>query len=608
MEPKFEPTHSPRADSRPSEDAEDSLRFPDKHSLVERGHVFQFLPQPEPKTHPSNPRPVQDMDDYSNPPPELPIIIREKDLLNRQKTMKHFLSINDFNDTAEEIKKKESHHKIHKHAPLEYITNISTVTSSHFDRKKNQGLMLVNELWGQKYHQSIMEATGLRKANYQIKGKALKAASERVTAVRKYYEDKHKDEIQREREFLELLVIPVENTESNPELKAKLDSDDKIKRSSGRTMTFATHRKIHIPTNSGSVEASPKKISPGSTSNRPQQSTEIFYFPRKHSAPMLEMSNGLKTDSSRQNSVDSGYFSDRKIPGGSDTEESPFAGRQSNAGNGFQPLNPSKFRGESEDPSNGQKLEKVSEELEGDSSLVKKGRKKTNSASTSKKDISIQEISTTESPVPSGMKSMKHLSSPQGEKSKFPPTKPQLRAQLFQKLEPIIRPESGSAKNSLTSTPKSSTLHRKTFDSSREDYGSKFRISSPQPSFYQKGSKAPSTMSNSNLSGFQDRRYSNPSYPSEGLPPVEPQNGSGAVRTDEIERLKKNFLNLVVYCEEVREDYQVKETMKETKKTTQNLFATREKTLKDMQTKQSQEQLERSIKKRFAPPKNKLKG
>lgn len=211
-----------------------------------QSHVFQFLPEPDQQTKEKRPhtvRFVQNMNEYHNPPEGLPIIIREKDLANRQRTMKHFLALNDFSTIPEQFKKKESHPEIQKHASIQFITNIANIASSNYAHKKNQGVMLVNELWGRKYHKSILHASGLRKDQHRIKQKSLKIASERVKAVEKYYEAKHRDEIQKEREFLELLVIPVENTESNQDLKAMLNTKKTDMHRKSRSIGLTVHNR-----------------------------------------------------------------------------------------------------------------------------------------------------------------------------------------------------------------------------------------------------------------------------------------------------------------------------------------------------------------------------
>ena len=167
---------------------------------------------------------IQDMKNHDNPPDGLPAIIREKDLVWRQKTMNQFLKINNFSSITEETKKKEIHAKIHKKAELAFVENISDYASANYQNKKNQGTMFVNELWGRKYHQSMVTVSGLKNAQYRIKGKFLKATTERMKELEKYYEEKHADEIKQQRSFIEAMIIPYENTEIDNDFRAMLNS------------------------------------------------------------------------------------------------------------------------------------------------------------------------------------------------------------------------------------------------------------------------------------------------------------------------------------------------------------------------------------------------
>ena len=110
-----------------------------------------------------------------------------------------------------------------------------------------------------------------------------------------------------------------------------------------------------------------------------------------------------------------------------------------------------------------------------------------------------------------------------------------------------------------------------------------------------------STGSNSIISPQRvvDRRQPTPVSSEYGLTRLHTASSTGAVKTEEIERLKKNFLNLMFYCEEVRNDKEIKDSMRETQHMAHEMFATNKERQRKT-AKQSKEKLLKEITKFFS--------
>ena len=172
--------------------------------------------------YPFNTKRLKMIDFAQELPMSFPIVVTEKGLNLKNQTMKHFLSVNDYDNMKEELKKPDTHQLIDKHANIGQVQNLLRIASNSYERKKNNGTMFVNELWGRKYHQSVIHATGLSRSKQMLKAKFLDTAQNRIEKLDQYYEQKHKEANQKERLLIEKCLVSDDDQNKEHLLDEKL--------------------------------------------------------------------------------------------------------------------------------------------------------------------------------------------------------------------------------------------------------------------------------------------------------------------------------------------------------------------------------------------------
>lgn len=567
--------------------------------------VFKYLKDPD-STHqePSSPyilnsakAPVQNMQGYDNPPTGLPIIIREKELTKKQKTMKHFVQINDFSQVNEDIKKKEFHASIHRDASINFVNNISSIAASNYTRKKNQGLMLVNELWGQKYHKSIMHISGLVKDQYYIKGKSRMVASKRLNQVQNYYEEKHKDEIKNQREFLELLVVPSEEMTTDSALLKQLNlrAESPITKNFTDDLCAKAHTRRHsshhspsasfISSSSPTVKdvkysqfASNSQPRPGQFETTPSkaevstQNNTIRSFALSSDSKDEQVSGNYralieKDSSSSSNQDTNSIFSLASRPNLELTYTSSTAG-------GLSKINEEK-------------------ELDGDSPIHSALNFKSKLMNSKPKTSlpSRRLFIKTDLPVKSSMAQKKASLSPkfQGHflKTSSNANWSPMHEKSSAKSARLSYNTNGFSDHKRRSLPfaldiQKFPIHKRCVSHSNEYLISPIFLSPKQQNELFGDFKTPRSTINTSKASIDNR-------------------------TSDMDRLFTSFQNFMFYCDEVRDDDDIKKTMQETWRSTKDMFSTpREKFIRS--TKEPQESLETVLRKTFHMRANSGKG
>lgn len=564
-------------------------------------------------------KPVQNMGDYSSPPAGLPIIITEKDLVKRQKTMRHFLSINNFGGLIEDIRKKESHPTIQKNATIQQINNVANMTTINYARKKNQGLMLVNELWGQKYHKSIVYATGLKKDEYRLKGQSRKVTSERVKKVENYYSKKNREQIQKEREFIELLVIPVENTESNKELLERLHSDNSESpfRRSLRTPSHRESVKIDMSSRRGTA-TSPSVLSPRTFARKSQFSGSAYL--RNDSASTTDLTSPIKSnflsDTSTTHAITKEFLltePDQSIAGNSLTDR--------DMSNNYVLSSPSLNRFTFDNTAAvtvSPRLEGIREEMEQDleSPLTKtlRGEYRPKTSQCNSPDTKISLISPTMDQK-LHQENKKRMGTLAGSRSDFN-NSPSLNFDF--KYNPVVRSKGSVGNLQINTASSPPDIKHKHYNTSRAFESIKPHSSVFTGKFQKSGSigfMEQSTFQNLELEQVrsannftQTPKRTNDSKALSAIKLTETSHSRSPsiarhCKATEIGRFKNNFQNLMYYCEEIRNDAVVEASMRETKKSARAMFSSpREKIIDNL--KRAKDSLTTEMKRAFSQQKS----
>lgn len=538
-----------------------------------RGVVFDYLPEYETQSgrpsHSQKARQVQNMRDYDNPPENLPIIIREKELTSKQRTMTRFVTINNFSSIEEEVKKKETHQKIHKKATLEFVNHLANTANVNYERKKNQGVMFLNELWGKKYHQSVVTASGLRNAQYQIKGKSLKVSSERVKAVGKYYEDKHKDQIARERGLLEAVVVPMDNTDSSKELRERLDESraltERDRFSTPRGEPGTRRADIYRSINKSGMEDVSSSQTPSPYRNRnPHRASTLIPTSTSLFGLSSASSKMLKTPESTASHQKTRKFrfDDLSLANQSTNEEQnqPEIVRRTETVKETDEMN-SKWQNSTQLPPIDSTSPEKSKEYE-----IKGAKHHLPSTTYS-------------NAFPNG--------STFSSKSTFNTVRTLKKSQTTPIRQKFNATSLTSTKDSRNDIDATRLLDSKLSES--HDFNKKSLVSTPNAQ--NRGStfiRIKPFLSESAI-GKSSRVEKSAFFLSNSKMNATSSPAGTRVKTEEIESLKNNFLNLVSYCEEVRADQEVHKAFREAQNNSERMFLSpREKKMKNQNQKKKQ--------------------